>query len=165
MAAIGDGLVLQPEEGDSISLGGIGVRFKIDGRETGGAFAVVEHPVEPGVIVEPHVHTNEDEYTFVVEGEIGARVGDQEIVARAGTWLFKPRGVLHTFWNRGPGSARLVEVISPAGFEHFFRELGQLLHEGAEEERIGGLADRFGLRFDRSWVPALMAKHNLTTLV
>lgn len=158
-------VTLSGEEGDSASLGGLGVQFKIDGRETGGAFAVVEHPVEPGVIVEPHVHRNEDEYTFVIAGQIGARVGDHEVQVGPGAYVFKPRGVLHTFWNAGQQPARLLEIISPAGFENFFRELGRLLEEDADEERIGELADRYGLGFDRSWVPELMAKHHLSTMV
>jgi uncharacterized cupin superfamily protein len=64
---------------------------------------------------------------YVLEGTIGARVGDREVVAGAGSYL-KPRG-LHTFWNAGPGPARLLEVIAPAGFETYFAEL-------AEEDRF-----------------------------
>lgn len=159
-----DPIALHPEDGDSVSLGGIGVHIKIDGSQTGGAFAVVEHPVEPGVIVEPHAHANEDEYTVVLKGEIGARVGEQEVQVGPGTYVLKPRGVLHTFWNTGPEPARLLEIIAPAGLEVFFREIAALLEEGPDEERIGDLAVRYGLRFDRAWVPDLMSRHGLTTM-
>jgi hypothetical protein len=64
---------------------------------------------------------------YVLEGTVGARVGDREVVAGAGSYLIKPRR-LHTFWNAGPGPARLLEVIAPAGFETYFAEL-------AEEDR------------------------------
>jgi uncharacterized cupin superfamily protein len=67
-------------------------------------FAVVEHPIEPGRLVLPHVHQHEDEYSYVLEGTIGARVGDREVVAGPGSYLIKPRGLMHTFWNAGPGS-------------------------------------------------------------
>jgi uncharacterized cupin superfamily protein len=65
-----------------------GVVFKLSGADTGGAFAVVEHPIEPGRLVLPHVHRHEDEYSYVLEGTIGARVGDHEVAAigPAVTW-------------------------------------------------------------------------------
>jgi quercetin dioxygenase-like cupin family protein len=98
-------------EGRSVSLGGMGVVFKVSGANTGGAFAIVEHPIDAGRLVLPHVHRHEDEYSYVLEGTIGARVGDNEIVAGPGTYVIKPRGLMHTFWNAGPGPARLLEMI------------------------------------------------------
>jgi quercetin dioxygenase-like cupin family protein len=91
----------------------MGVVFKVSGADTGGAFAVVEHPIEPGRLVLPHVHRHEDEYSYVLEGTIGARVGDHQVVGGPGSYLFKPRGLMHTFWNAGPGPARILEVIAP----------------------------------------------------
>jgi uncharacterized cupin superfamily protein len=80
----------------------MGVVFKLSGADTGGAFAVVEHPIEPGRLVLPHVHKHEDEYSYVLEGTIGARVGDHEVAAVGpGSYLLKPRGLMHTFWNAG----------------------------------------------------------------
>ena len=52
-----------------MALGGMGVVFKVSGRDTGGAFAVVEHPIEPGRLVLPHIHLHEDEYSYVLEGD------------------------------------------------------------------------------------------------
>jgi hypothetical protein len=66
---------LPPGAGNLSVLGGLGVHFKIRGDQTGGAFAIVEHPIEPHVIVEPHVHGDEDELSYVVAGTIWARVG------------------------------------------------------------------------------------------
>jgi quercetin dioxygenase-like cupin family protein len=63
-------------ECDRVSLGGIGVVFTIPAALTGDAYTVVEHPVRPGTLVPPHLHTREDELSYVVEGEFGARVGD-----------------------------------------------------------------------------------------
>ena len=96
-------IVVKPDEGRSVALGGMGVVFKLSGADTGGAFAVVEHPIEPGRLVLPHVHQHEDEYSYVLEGTIGARVGDHEVAAAGpGSYLLKPRGLMHTFWNAGP---------------------------------------------------------------
>jgi mannose-6-phosphate isomerase-like protein (cupin superfamily) len=68
--------------------------------------------------VPPHLHTREDEYSIVTEGQIGFRSGDREVVLGPGGYITKPRGELHTMWNAGPEPARMIEVISPAGFEH-----------------------------------------------
>lgn len=132
------------------------MQFKIRGEETGGVFAVVEHPVQPGIVVEPHAHEREDEFSYVLEGTIGVRVGGEEFEAGPGAYILKPRGILHTFWNRGPHPARLIEIISPAGFERFFEELGTLLErEPVDGSAIDGLAKRYGLTSDRSWLPDL----------
>jgi quercetin dioxygenase-like cupin family protein len=95
-------IVVKSGEGRSVSLGGAWVVFKVSGADTGGAFAVVEHPIEPGRLVPPHVHLHEDEYSYVLEGTIGARVGDHEVAAGPGSYVIKPRGLMHTFGTRAP---------------------------------------------------------------
>jgi quercetin dioxygenase-like cupin family protein len=151
---------IAPGGGSLVDLGGLGVHFKVRGAETGGRFAVVEHPVEPGVIVDPHIHRNEDELSYVLNGTIWARVGDQEVEAAAGSYVWKPRGVLHTFWNPGPEPARILEVISPAGFERLFDEVAALLEHPSDstEEAVYELCRNYGLTFDRSWLPELQAR-------
>jgi quercetin dioxygenase-like cupin family protein len=99
-------IVVKPGEGRSVWLGGMGVVFKVSGADTGGLFAVVEHPIEPGRLVPPHVHLHEDEYSCVLEGTIGARVGDREVVVGPGSYLIKPRGLMHT--SGTPAPVRLV---------------------------------------------------------
>jgi mannose-6-phosphate isomerase-like protein (cupin superfamily) len=153
-------IVVKPDEGRSVSLGGMGVVFKISGADTKGAFAVVEHPIESGRLVLPHVHLHEDEYSHVLQGTIGARVGDHEIVAGPGSYLIKPRGLMHTFWNPGPGPARLLEVIAPAGFEKYFIELAEAGDPGRRQE----LAAKYGVIYSSDWVPELTAKYNLKLL-
>jgi mannose-6-phosphate isomerase-like protein (cupin superfamily) len=97
------------------------------GQDTGGALSIVEHPLAVGALVEPHVHTREDEYSMVTEGEVGFRSGDREVVLGAGGYITKPRGELHAMWNAGTVPARLIEIISPAGLEHLFQELPDLV--------------------------------------
>jgi quercetin dioxygenase-like cupin family protein len=144
--------------GHLADLGGLGVHFKLSGAQTGGGIAVVEHPIAPGVLVEPHVHTNEDELSYVLEGTVWARVGDREVEAGPGSYVWKPRGVLHSFWNAGPEPARLLEVITPAGLERFFDELAALLAGEPDEAEVYELCGRYGLSFDRSWVPDIEAR-------
>jgi quercetin dioxygenase-like cupin family protein len=153
-------IVVKPGEGRSVWLGGMGVVFKVSGADTGGAFAVVEHPIEPGRLVLPHIHQHEDEYSYVLEGTIGARVGDHEVVAGPGNYLLKPRGVMHTFWNAGPDAARILEVIAPAGFENYFAELAEAADPGRRQE----LAAKYGVTYSSDWVAGLVSRFNLKLL-
>ena len=102
-------------------------RFLIDGAETGERFALVQHLFAPRALAAPvHRHHLEDEYTYVLTGCIGAVLGDEEVVAEAGDLLVKPRDQWHTFWNASDEPATVLELISPAGLEQFFRWLGEL---------------------------------------
>jgi len=158
--------VIRPDEGQSVWLGGVGVEFKIPGELTGGAFSVVEHPLEPGRLIPPHIHHREDELSYVLAGRIGVRIGDDEYDAGPGTYVWKPRGVPHTFWNPGPEAARLLEIISPAGFEHFFNELGEQMAAAkavsvAELPDLAELGARYGHYFQPESIPELCQKHGL----
>jgi mannose-6-phosphate isomerase-like protein (cupin superfamily) len=158
--------VVEAGQGDLVHLGGIGVHYKVPGEATGGAFSIVEHPVNPGVLVPPHVHTREDEFSFVIEGEIGVRIGERVFSAGPGEYVVKPRGVPHTFWNSGPARARLLEIIAPPQFDRFFREMAALLAQGGQPdfESLSTLADRYGVSFLMEWVPELSATYGVTLL-
>src|SRR5687768_11665134 len=112
---------------------GVGVVFKIDGADSGGALAIVEHPFDVGGLVPPHVHHREDEFSIVLEGEIGFRSEDNEVVLGPGGYIVKPRGEVHAMWNAGTTPARMIEVISPAGFEGLFRSMVDLTQRGEAE--------------------------------
>ncbi len=152
-----------PGEGKSLSLGGLGVIYKVMPEDTGGALAVVEHPIEPGRLVRPHTHSREDEISYVKEGEIGVRIGDREFTAGPDTWVFKPRGVQHTFWNSGPRQARLLEIITPGAFAHYFEELAAIRSAigPSDDAKLAELRSKYGVSFSMEWVPALKAKYGL----
>ena len=157
--------VVQPGEGRRGGLvPGVEVIFKLDGRDTGGALSIVEHPFAVGALVPPHIHTLEDEFSIVLEGEIGFRSEDQEVVLAAGGYIVKPRGEVHAMWNAGKTPARMIEVISPAGFEEFFREFADMTDAGAPSpDAIAELAGRYQLPFARpEWLPDLIKRFNLT---
>src|SRR5580765_4573029 len=119
--------VLGSQDGKAGFLGSIGVRFMIDGEDSGGGFSLVEHPMSARALAARlHRHTREDEYSYVLEGRVGALLGDEVLVAGPGDLVFKPRNQWHTFWNAGDEPARILEIISPAGFERFFGELVDL---------------------------------------
>src|SRR3954468_2719747 len=123
--------VLGPRDGKAGFLGSIGVRFMVGGAESGGGFSIVEHPMSARALAAPlHRHAREDEYSYVLEGKVGALLGDEVVVGGAGDLIFKPRGQWHTFWNAGDEPARILEIISPAGFERYFAELVALPADG-----------------------------------
>jgi quercetin dioxygenase-like cupin family protein len=157
--------VVEPGEGRAGQLApGIGVVFKIDGDDAGGALSIVEHPFEVGALVPPHIHTLEDEFSIVLEGQIGFRSEDQEVVLGPGGYIVKPRGEVHAMWNAGSTPARMIEVISPAGFEGFFRELADMNDAGPPAfPAIFELGKRYQLPFaEPDWLPDVIARYNLT---
>lgn len=157
--------VVRPEEGEIGDLGdGIGVAFKIDGRDTGGVLSIVEHPFEIGALVPPHVHHLEDEISIVLEGEIGFRSEDQEVVLARGGYIIKPRSQVHAMWNAGPTPARMIEIITPAGFEEFFRTLARMTAHGPVDiDAVVREARRYQLPFvEPDWLPDVIARYNLT---
>jgi mannose-6-phosphate isomerase-like protein (cupin superfamily) len=152
--------VVGPADGKAGFLGSIGVRFMIDGDEAGERFSLVEHPMSARALAAPmHRHTNEDEYSFVIEGRMGALLGDEHVEAGPGDLVHKPRGQWHTFWNAGDEPCRILEIISPAGFERFFAELVDLGGvAGAHPDQLGALCQRFALEMDPASVPDLVAR-------
>ena len=105
--------VVQPGGGETINLPGFGATFKLYSRDNGGEVAMVEHPFAVGTIIAPHRHTREDEHSIVLEGEIGFRSDDDEVVLAPGGYITKPRGQTHAMWNAGTVPGRIVEVITP----------------------------------------------------
>ena len=161
-------IVLSPAEGEAVEFGGLGVRVIIDGAQSGGHVALVEHPIGPRVLAAPmHTHRHEDEYTYVLDGEIGVQVGDEVRVARPGDLVFKPRGVPHAFWNAGDVPARALEIISPAGFERYFAEMASLLppnHPGPPDvQALLAVQEKYGLEMDMASIPTLVERYGLVT--
>ena len=158
--------IIQPGEGETGNLGTIGVAFKLWGKDTNGEVSIVEHPFPVGALVPPHLHTLEDEYSIVTQGEIGFRSGDREVVLGAGGYITKPRGEMHTMWNAGKAPAHMIEIISPAGFENFFQELSDLIAEGPPPlEVLAELGNKYGLQFGNpDWLPDVIQRYGLTLL-
>ncbi|MEV2255349.1 cupin domain-containing protein [Streptomyces sp. NPDC050147] len=149
-----DGELRQPEQA-------CGDRFLVDSREQDGRFTLVEHRLPPKVLAAPvHKHTREDEFSFILEGSVGARFGDEEVVAGPGDLVFKPRDEWHTFWNAGDTPARLLEIISPGGLEELFRWLDRQSEE-LSPEAMQQKAGLYGCSTDMEATMVLVAKHGL----
>ncbi len=150
--AAGQGLVLgAPEATD---------RFVLDSAEAGGRLAVVEHTIAPGVLAAPvHRHEREDEYSFVIEGRVGAMFDGEEVYATAGDFVRKPRGEWHTFWNAGDGPLRILELITPGGLEELFRAIDAPGGAGALDDA----ESRYGCSIDEDATAALIERLGLGT--
>ena len=152
--------VVGATDGKAGFLGSIGVRFMLDGARSAGGFSLVEHPMAARALAAPlHRHTNEDEYSYVLEGRMGALLGDDVLGAGPGDLVLKPRGEWHTFWNAGDAPCRILEIIAPAGFEGFFAELVDLGGVAqADPATLGELCQRYALEMDPSSIPSLIER-------
>jgi mannose-6-phosphate isomerase-like protein (cupin superfamily) len=155
--------VVGPQDGKAGFLGSIGVRFMIDGDEAGGGFSLVEHPMGPRALAAPlHRHNREDEYSYVLTGRMGALLGDEVLEAGPGDLVFKPRNQWHTFWNAGDEPCRILEIISPAGFELFFKELSDMGGSlAADPDDLAQLSERYGVEMRPETVPGLLERFGL----
>lgn len=135
----------------------------VDGAESGGGFSLVEHPMEAHALAAPmHRHSREDEYSFILEGRVGADLGGEIVYGEVGDLIFKPRGQWHTFWNAGDVPARILEIISPAGFEKFFDTMAEMVGRGElDPAKLVALAAEYGAEVDPASVPGLVATHGL----
>lgn len=155
--------VLGPQDGEVLGAPDARTdRFMIDGKDSGGGFALVEHTLGPHVLAGPlHRHTREDEYSYVLEGRLGALLGEEEVFAEAGDLVFKPRGQWHTFWNAGDVPTRILEMISPSGLEELFRELGAPGGE-LDPATLPALAARYGCDVDFKRTSTIVERRGLT---
>ncbi len=154
--------VLGPEDGELLGDTDLVMdRFMVGGAESEGRFALLEHRLAPRALAAPlHLHTQEDEYSYVIEGRVGAQLGASEVFAEPGDLVFKPKGQWHTFWNAGDSPARILEIICPAGLEELFREL-DLDPDLMEPERLLAAAARYGADIDFEATIPIIERHNL----
>jgi hypothetical protein len=109
-----------------------------------------------------HRHSREDEYSFVLEGRMGALLGDDVVYAEVGDLAFKPRDQWHTFWNAGDEPCHILEIIAPGGFERFFDELVDMGGvTQADPEVLADLCGRYELDMDPDTVPGLLERFDL----
>lgn len=153
--------VVTPKETPFVDLGSLGIRFLVRAAQTGGALSVVEHPIPPRTLAAPlHRHGREDEYSYVIEGRMGALLGERAVVAEAGSLIFKPRGQWHTFWNAGDGPCRVLEIIAPGGFEEMFAEIGAD-PDAMVGDAAASMDARYALEVDYESIEPLCRAHGL----
>jgi quercetin dioxygenase-like cupin family protein len=149
----------------TVALFGVGFAYKLEATETGGAVAVLEVTVPPQTLVKPHQHSREDEFSLILSGRVGARIGDETYEeVDEGSSVVKPRNIPHAMWNVADEPARLLEIVTPAGLERYFEELAPVLrHHGPEwTERFNQLAQQYGLTILDDWTAELQARYGIT---
>ena len=148
-------------DSDTVYLFDLGTRYLVEGE----GFALVEHTLPPRALGSPlHRHTSEDEYSYVLEGRLGAQLGDDVVEAGPGELVQKPRGQEHAFWNAGDEPLRFLEIISPGGFAQYFRELAPVLAAG-DQEGMQEIAARYELEIDFTTIPVLAGRYGLNVAV
>lgn len=145
----------------------LGADLKVAPDEGESDVAVVEHALPPRALAAPlHRHANEDEISYVLDGRMGVRAGDDTFVVEAGETAVKERGVWHTFWNPGPEPLRFLEIIAPGAFAWYFADADAILPDdgdpdAAAVERLAALHDRYDIEMDPESVPRLIERHGL----
>jgi mannose-6-phosphate isomerase-like protein (cupin superfamily) len=133
-------IVLGAGEGKTISVLGASYTYKAAKEETRGAYALIEHTVA-GDGPPPHIHATEEEAFYLLEGELNVVIGERTVTAKAGAFVLVPRGTVHTFSKAGTASAKVLVIISPAGFEKFFEEIAG----PPDLDKIKALAPKYNL--------------------
>ncbi len=146
------GAHVPPDQGQSVWLVGDRITVKLASEDTGGRYSMVEEVTPPQGGPPPHAHSNEDEALYVLEGEVEFLLGEETIPAGAGSCVYAPRGILHTWRNIGASSSKVLTIITPGGLEQFFLEAGEPAPEGSsppegepDVERLISLAAKYGV--------------------
>lgn len=147
--------LVAPGEGKTVMLFGVRFDYKVVTADSGGGLAMMEVEIPAGTLVKPHNHTREDEYSLILAGTVGVRVGDQVLEATAGSYLVKPRGTPHAMWNAQSTAAKVLEILSPAGLEGYFEALAPVLARHDPADKYYGLAEEYGLAIQDEWIEEL----------
>jgi mannose-6-phosphate isomerase-like protein (cupin superfamily) len=156
--------VVRADEGDRADFPVLGNRYVLRGAGTDGRFALIEHTIAPRALAAPtHTHEHEDEYSFVLSGRMGAQIGDDVVEAGPGELVVKPRGVPHAFWNPGDEETRVLEIISPAGFDEYFTEMAPMLATPGmpDLQALAEIQERYALTMDMATRERLIEEHGL----
>ena len=144
-----------------VDFAGLTARFM----HSGAGVSIVEHDIAPGVLAAPlHRHTHEDEYSYVLAGQVGFQLGDDVRCAGPGELVLKPRGEWHAFWNRSSEPAKVLELIAPGGFEDYFREIAPLLppdRPAPDMEGLAAVVAKYGLEMDPGSIAVISAREGL----
>ncbi len=154
--------LVPPDEGRALPA--LRMVHKVAGERFGVAMVIMEGVLEPGQLIPPHTHSREDECTHVLTGQLTFEVGGEVMTAPAGSYVVKPRGIPHAFWNAGSEPARVIEFHTPGGFDRFYDELETIFTAEDTEEgarRAADLHARYGLTFHPERIPEIAARYGV----
>jgi quercetin dioxygenase-like cupin family protein len=157
--------VVPAEDARRIALYEVVFRYGVGADDSDGGLSMLEVTIPPRTLVKPHIHTRQDEYSVILSGSVGIRLGDQTVEdISAGSWLVKPRDVPHAMWNVGDEPVRILEVVTPGGLERYFEQIAPVLREHGPEwtRRYRALGEEYGLTILDDWSDELKAKYGIT---
>jgi quercetin dioxygenase-like cupin family protein len=154
-------ILIGPDEGAHLPV--LDIVHKVTAEASGGSLKIEEWGLPPGEMIPPHTHAREDECSFVLEGEMKCYVGGEVVLAEKGSYIIKPRGVPHAFYNSGAGTVRIMEILTPGGeFEGYFDEYEEIASRklGGEEHRRARaeLGERYGITWHDEIIPEVEAR-------
>ena len=156
-------IFIGPAEGAHLPV--LDITHKITAQSLGGAFTIIEVGLHPGEMIPPHTHAREDGCAFVLEGELTFDVGGEIVIAPAGSFVMKPRGIYHALCNTGTVHNRHLEIHAPGEFEDYYDEYEQIVEsEMGEEERTKArveLGERYGVVWHDELIPEVRARFGL----
>ena len=149
-------ILIAPDEGTQLPT--LDITHKITAEASGGSLKIEEWGLPPGEMIPPHTHAREDECSYVLEGELTCYVDGEVVLATKGSYVIKPRGVPHAFYNRGSETVRVIEILTPGeSFEGYFDEYEEIASRkmGAEERRRARseLGERYGITWHDERIP------------
>ncbi len=156
--------VVHPDALRQVALYDVVFRYGVTSDDSDGELSMLEVTIGPRTLVKPHMHSLEDEYSLILSGSVGARLGDETVEQiPAGSWLVKPRSVPHAMWNVTDEPARILEVVLPGGIERYFEQIAPVLKEHGPDwtKRYDELAEEFGLTILDDWSDALQDRYGL----
>jgi quercetin dioxygenase-like cupin family protein len=138
-----------------------GLQHKVGAARTSAGLAILEGVITPGDFVPPHTHTREDEVSCVIRGKVNYRVGAETFEAAAGSYVIKPRGLVHAFWNASAEQATIIEVVIPGAFEEFFDAMDEVPDGPARPTALMALQERFEMAIDFNLAAEIAREHGL----
>ena len=143
-----DPIIVVPDGGDVLNIAGGEFVHKVKSQDTNNVFSVIQIVTPPGKGVASHVHENEDELVYLLEGEIEVTLGDQSMLAVPGVMALLPRGIPHGFTNVGDTPSVVIDTILPGQFDNYFVEMAALYNNGEPtQEEVDALSEKYRIKY------------------
>ena len=150
-------ILITPDEGGYLPV--LDITHKVTARVSGGSVVIDEWGLPPGGMIPPHTHAREDECSYVLEGELTCYVGGDVVLAPAGSYVVKPRGAPHAFYNAGTGTVRVMEILTPGeSFEGYFDEYEALASRSTSDDEHRKARSELGKRYGITWHDDMMSE-------
>lgn len=152
--------------GEGVHLPELNITHKVTAKASGGSLKIEEWVLPQGGMIPPHTHAREDECSFVLEGELTCYVGGEVVVAPQGSYVIKPRGIPHAFYNADGRTVRVMELLTPGdSFEGYFDEYEEIVSRKVSDEKHrrarAELGERYGITWHDDMIPEVKARFGI----